>query len=298
MDKLQAMRVFIEIAEKGSLTKAADSLGKSLPSVVRILALLEETLQVRLFTRTTRKISITEEGQIYLDRCQKILAEIDETEQLLINDKLEPVGSITITAPVRFGEMYVAPAISKFLKLYPQMKINLLLLDRIVNLLDEGIDLAVRIAHNQDSSMIAKPVGEIRQVVCASQEVIDKYGIPEQPEELSGLPCVLFSGFSAGNKWTFNKNKKLVTVKVDGPVKCNLVSSSVECCRNNLGFGMFFNYQVLPWVNNGDLKIVLDKFEPASIPVSVIFHRPQYMAKRLRLLVDFLAKELKSTLDQ
>lgn len=297
MDKLQAMRVFIEIAEKGSLTKAADSLGKSLPSVVRILALLEETLQVRLFTRTTRKISITEEGQIYLDRCQKILAEIDETEQLLINDKLEPVGTITLTAPVRFGEMYVAPAISKFLKLYPQMKINLLLLDRIVNLLDEGIDLAVRIAHNQDSSMIAKPVGEIRQVVCANQEIIDKYGIPERPEELSNLPCILFSGLSAGNKWTFNNNKKLITVKVDGPIKCNLVSSSVESCRNGLGFGMFYNYQVLPWLKSGDLKIVLDKFEPASIPVSVIFHSPQYMAKRLRLFVDFLTEELKSTLD-
>lgn len=296
MDKLQAMSVFVKIAEQGSLTKAADSLGKSLPSIVRILAVLEEAIQVRLFTRTTRKIAITEEGQIYLERCQKILAEIDEAERLLINDKIEPVGTITLTAPVRFGEMYVAPAIVKFLKLYPQMQINLLLLDRVVNLLDEGVDLAVRIAHNRDSSMIAKPVGEIRQVVCASQETLDKYGIPERPEELSGLPCILFSNLSAGNKWAFNSNKKLITVKVNGPFKCNLVSSSVECCTHGLGFGMFFNYQVMPWIKNGDLKIILEKFEPVSIPVNILFHHPRFMATRVRLFVDFLAKELKSAL--
>lgn len=297
MDKLQAMRVFIEIADKGSLTKAADSLGKSLPSVVRILALLEESLQVRLFTRTTRKISITDEGQIYLDRCHKILAEIEEAEQLLINDKLEPVGTIKLTAPVRFGEMYVAPAVSKYLKQYPQMKVDLLLIDRVVNLMDEGFDLAVRIAHNQDSGMVAKPVGEIRQVLCASPQVIKKYGTPQRPEDLNSLPCVRFTGFSAGNKWTFYRNKKPVTVKIDGPVKCNLVSSSVECCRDNLGFGLFYNYQVLPWLINESLIIVLDEFEPEPIPVSVIFHRPQFMAKRLRLFVDYLTEELKVRLE-
>ena len=296
MDKLQAMNVFVEIAKKGSLTKAADSLGKSLPSIVRILAVLEESLQVRLFTRTTRKIAITTEGQIYLDHCHKILTEINDTEQLLTNEKIEPVGTIKLTAPVRFGEMYVEPAISKFLKQYPQMHIDLLLVDRIVNLLDDGIDLAVRIANNRDSGMIAKPVGEIKQVVCASPKVIETYGTPHKPEELADLPCILFSNLSAGNKWTFIDNNKTISVKINGPFRCNLVSSSVESCVHGLGFGKFYNYQVSPWVKRGDLNIILEDFEPASIPISIIFHHPRFMAARVRLFVDFLSKELKASL--
>lgn len=297
MDKLNAMSVFVAIAEKGNLTKAANYLGKSLPAVVRVLAALENDLQVRLFNRTTRKIALTDEGTIYLEHCHKILADIKEAEQLLIDDQQEPHGTITLTASVIFGEMYVNPAVTKFLKKYPHIRIKLLLLDRVTNMLDEGIDLAVRIAHNSDSSMITKPVGNTRQVVCASPKVIAECGIPEQPEKLHDLPCILFTGLSSSHNWLFKNKTKGLSIKVNGSYQCNQVESTINSCINGLGFGKFYCYQVLPYVKQGDLKIILNDFEPDPVPVNIVFHHSRLMAPRVRLFVDFLAEELKLALN-
>ena len=170
MDKLQAMAVFVQIAERGSLTAATETLDKSLPSVVRILASLEEALRVRLFNRTTRRIALTEEGRIYLESCRRILAEIDDAESALGQDEAEPHGTITVTAPVRFGEMHVAPAVTRFLQRYPEVQVKLLLLDRVIDMLEEGVDVAVRIAPLADSSLVAKAVGHIRRVVCGESQ--------------------------------------------------------------------------------------------------------------------------------
>jgi len=298
MDKLQAMSVFVKIAEKGSLTKAADILGKSLPAVVRILASLEQHLETRLFNRTTRKIALTEEGRIYLERCKKIITEIDDAENSLTSDQIEPKGTVTITASVRFGEMYVAPIITKFLKQYPKMHVKLLLLDRVVNMLDEGIDLAVRIAPIGDSSVIAKPVGEVRQVVCATPDLIDQFVEPQNPEDLIDKPCIHFSGLSETQNWKFDNQGKSFIVKIDGPLQCNQASSSVDACVAGMGFGQFLSYQVKPWIQSGELKIVLNSFEPKPIPVNIVFHHSRLMASRVRLFVDFLADELKSSLKE
>ncbi|MEN8132911.1 MAG: LysR family transcriptional regulator [Pseudomonadota bacterium] len=297
MDKLQAMTVFVKIAEQGSLTAAAEALGKSLPSVVRILAALEESLQVRLFNRTTRRIALTEEGHIYLERCRKILAEIEESELVLSQDQVEPRGTITLTAPVRFGEMYVAPSVTRFLEQYRRVQVNLLLLDRLVNLLDEGIDLAVRIAHLEDSSLIAKPVGEIRQVVCASPVLLAQSGgTPQRPEQLSDLPCVRCTSISSSSVWHFHDNGKQLDVHVNGSFMCNQVRASVDACVTGLGFGMFFNYQVMPWVERGELEIILSDFEPTPLPLSLVYPHTRLMAMRVRTLVDWLANDLKLSL--
>lgn len=293
MDKLQAMTVFVKIAEKGSLTAAANALGKSLPSVVRMLASLEESLQARLFNRTTRRIALTEEGRFYLERSRKILAEIEESELALSKDQIEPRGTITLTAPVRFGEMHVAPSVTRFLEQYRRVQVNLLLLDRVVNLLDEGIDLAVRIAHLDDSSLIAKPVGEIRQVVCASPALLaESNNVPLRPEQLSDLPCVRFTGISSNSVWHFRDNGKRLGVQTNGTFMCNQVKASVDACVAGLGFGLFFSYQVMPWVERGELVIILSDFEPAPLPVSLVYPHTRLMATRVRTLVDWLALEL------
>ena len=297
MDKLQAMSVFVKIAEKGSLTAAANSLGKSLPAVVRMLAALEDNLQVRLFNRTTRRIALTEEGHIYLERCQKILTEIDESERALGQHQVEPHGSITMTAPIRFGELHVAPSVARFLKQYPRVQVNLLLFDRITNLLDEGIDLAVRIAHLEDSSLIARPVGEIRQVACASPTLIKASGgAPKRPEALSDLPCVRCTSISSSPVWHFNENGKRIDVQIDGAFICNQVKTSVDACVSSLGYGVFFNYQVMPWVRRGELEIVLNDFEPKPLPLSLVYPHTRLMAMRVRELADWLARDLKQTL--
>ncbi len=296
MDKLQAMSVFVAIAESGSLTAAAHCLGKSLPAVVRTLAALEEDLQVRLFNRTTRRIALTEEGRLYLERCRKILTEIEETERLLSNDQVEPSGTINVTAPVRFGEMHVNPAVNRFLKQYPLMQINLLLLDRVVNLLDEGIDLAVRIAPLSDSMLIAKPVAEIRQVVCASPDVLAMHGTPERPEALAKLPCVRFTGISAGSVWHFQEGAKKLFVKVGGSLRCNHIATSVNACVAGLGFGCFYSYQVMPYVEQGKLEIILEDFELPALPVSLVYQHRQLMSSKLRTFIDWMAHELDTSL--
>ena len=246
MDKLQAMSVFVEIAERGSLTAAAAFLGKSLPTVVRTLARLEDRLNVRLFNRTTRRVALTEEGRLYLERCRKILADIDEAELILGRHQAEPTGVITLTAPVRFGEMHVAPAVLRFLERYPKIEVRLLLLDRVVDLLEEGIDVAVRIAQLGDSTLVAKRVGQIRQVVCASPGLLEEVGEPLEPAALPRLPCVRFTGLSSGTIWYLRKGSRRVSVSVHGRLDCNQVSAAVDACVAGLGFGRFLCYQVMP----------------------------------------------------
>lgn len=297
MDKLQAMAVFVKIADHGSLSAAAEELEKSLPSVVRILASLEKLLEVRLLNRTTRRIALTQEGKIYLEQCRKILADIEDAERALAQEQEEPRGRITLTAPVRFGEMYVAPAVTRFLKQYPKAHVNLLLLDRVVDLLDEGIDVAVRIAHLGDSSLIAKPVGHIRQVVCASRALLDQVGEPHRPEELSGLPCVRFTGISPGSVWHFEENGKTLAVNVTGALTCNQIGASVQACVAGLGFGLFLCYQVMPWVRRGELVMILTDFEPLPIPINLVYPHARLMSSRVRALVDWIANDIPRSLE-
>ncbi len=292
MDKLQAMTAFVQIAERGSLTAAADALGKSLPTVVRTLASLEETLQTRLLNRTTRRLSLTEEGRDYLQRCRRILAEIDEAEAALGQQQTTPSGLINVTAPVRFGEMHVAPAINAYLQRYPSVRIRLMLLDRTIDLLEEGIDVAIRIARLADSSLIARPVGPIRQVTCASPSLIEAHGRPTRPESLADLPCVRFTGLSATSAWRFDDGGKALTVSVDGPLACNQVATSVEACIRGLGFGRFLCYQVMPAIQRGELEFVLQDFEPEPIPLNLVFLENRLLSTRVRTFVDWMAKTL------
>ncbi len=296
MDKLRAMSVFVQIAERGSLTAAAEAIGKSLPSVVRILANLEDTLQARLLNRTTRRLSLTEEGRIYFENCRRILAEIEDAEAAVGQQQTTPSGLINVTAPVRFGELHVAPAINAYLQRYPSVRIRLLLLDRTIDMLEEGIDVAIRIAPLSDSSLIARSVGQIRQVVCASPELLQRHGRPERPELLSELPCVRFTGLSTASVWRFDDGRKPLAVSIDGPLACNQVNASVQACIDGLGFGRFLCYQVMPAVRRGELKIVLQDFEPEPTPLSLLFLENRLLSTRIRTFVDWMAEALPESL--
>jgi DNA-binding transcriptional LysR family regulator len=297
MDKLRAMSVFVKIAEKGTLTAAAEELATSLPSVVRTLAALEESLHVRLFNRTTRRIVLTREGEIYLAQCRRILTDIADAEAALTQEQSEPIGKITVTAPVRFGEMHVAPAITKFINEFPQLEVNLLLLDRVVDLFEEGIDLAVRIAPLEDSSLIARPVGHVRQLLCASPRLISAVGTPSHPSELTKYPCVRFTGISAGSVWRFRSADESIAVHVAGRFSSNQVGATVNGCVAGLGFGLFLSYQVLPWLRSGELVTVLADFEPAPTPLSLVYPHARLLSSRVRTLVDWLAEPLAAALE-
>ncbi|NCF27022.1 MAG: LysR family transcriptional regulator [Gammaproteobacteria bacterium] len=292
MDKLLAMRSFVAIVDRGSLTAAATDLHRSLPTMVRTLAALEESLGTRLLRRTTRRMSLTAEGRVYLERCRSILGDIEEAEASVTRDQVEPRGQVRMTAPVLFGQMHVAPALSEFLNRFGEVQIELLLLDRVVNLVEEGIDLAIRIGHLADSTMVAVPVSQVRRVVCASPALLRTLGIPAHPSEMSEHPCVRFRGINPGDSWSFQDAGREISVKTRGNFTCNQAAAAAQACAEGLGFGMFLSYQVEPLVRAKRLEIVLADFELPSLPVSLVYPEARLVSTRLRVLLDWLKKTL------
>lgn len=294
MDKLEAMRTYVAIVDRGSLTAAAEELDRSLPTVVRVLAALEESLGIRLLRRTTRRMSLTPEGQTYLERCRRILMDVEEAELSVTRAQSEPRGAVRMTAPVLFGRMHVAPAVSDFLRRFTEVQVELLLLDRVVNTVEEGVDLAVRIAHLADSTMIAVPVGHVRRVVCASPALLDQLGTPAHPRELAERACVRFRGIAPGDTWRFVEKGRDLPVKVAGSFTCNQAAAAAEACAGGLGFGYFLSYQIEPLVRAKRLAIVLEDFEPPPIPVSLVYPEARLISTRLRALLDWLKDALEA----
>ncbi|MDH6591730.1 DNA-binding transcriptional LysR family regulator [Variovorax sp. TBS-050B] len=290
MDRFKAMQTFVQIADQGSLTRAADALGSSLPAVVRSLAALEAHLGVRLFQRTTRRLSLTEEGRHYLASAREVLLAAEAADRALKTEAREPAGHLTITAPVLFGHMYVAPAITRFMQRHEKVRCSVLLHDRTVNLLEEGIDVGIRISPLEDSSLVAQPLGTIRRVVAASPAFLQRHGVPRHPRDLAGAPCVR-GRLDAPTQWTFREGGKRIGVTPDNRLAFNHLAPAVEACAAGMGFGSFFSYQVLSHVDQGRLQLVLEDFEPPPRPVSVIYPNARLLPARTRAFIDWMKAE-------
>ncbi len=290
MDRFKAMQTFVQIAEQGSLTRAADALGTSLPAVVRALAALEAHLGVRLFHRTTRRLSLTEEGRHYLPSAREVLLAADAADLALKAEAREPAGQLTLTAPVLFGHMYVAPAVTRFMQRHDKVRCSVLLYDRTVNLLEEGIDVGIRIGALQDSSLVAQTLGTIRRVVAASPDYLARHGTPRHPRDLAGAPSVR-GRLEAPTAWVFHDRGKTVSVTPVNRLEFNHLAPAVEACAAGMGFGSFFSYQVLPHVAQGRLKLVLEAFEPPPRPVSVIYPTARLLPARTRAFIDWMKEE-------
>lgn len=286
MDKLAAMETFVRIVENGSLTAAANALDTSLPTVVRTLASLERHLGATLLNRTTRRIRLTEEGAQYLERCRVILSAMHEAEETLISGQTEPRGNLTITASVLFGRRYVAPIVTDFLRRHPGVTADLRFADRVVNLVEEGVDIAVRIAHLKDSSLVAIPVGQVRRVVCATERYLRSNGIPEVPNDLRRHRCIRHTGLAPRSEWHFKVGRRNVSIPIISMISCNEIDSSLNACINGLGLGMFLSYQVAPYRKSGQLKYVLEQFEPEPLPVYVIYPHSNLLSNRVHAFID------------
>ena len=210
----------------------------------------------------------------------------------------EPAGALTITAPVLFGQLHVAPLVSEFIENFTQVQVDLLLLDRIVNLVEEGVDAGLRIAELEDSSMIATRLGAMRRVACASPGLLQKTGLPEHPTDLSERPCVRFSGTAAGDSWRFYEHGKSFAVAVGGRFKSNQAAAAVEACARGIGFGLFLAYQVAPLIAAGKLQVVLAEFEPPPMPVSLVYPHARLIATRTRVFLDWMAPRLRTALER
>lgn len=296
MDKLRAMRIFVCIVESGSLTAAAEALGTSLTSVVRSLANLESALKTRLLNRTTRRIALTDEGRGYFERCRRVLTEVEEAEGALSARQATPTGRLAVTAPVMFGRRHVAAVFTDFLVAYPGIHGELMLFDRVVDLLDEGIDVAIRIGHLRDSSLIAVPLGSTRRVVCASPDYLQRAGTPLLPEDLARHRCLQFTGLACGSEWIFSSGQKPLRVTIDSTLSTNQIDTALDACIKGLGCGIFLDYQIHEALAAGSLQRILQAFEPDSLPIQIVYPHARLLSSRVRTFVDWAAPRLQQRL--
>lgn len=296
MDKLRAMATFVRIVDGGSLTAAADAAGTSLTSVVRSLAALEKSLGTRLLNRTTRRLSLTTEGRDYAERCRQILAAVDEADAALNEQRGALQGRLVLTAPVTFGGMHVAPLVASFLKQHPGLSVELLLLDRVVDLLEEGVDLAVRIGPLPDSSLVAVPLGQVRRVCCASPAYLRRHGTPKEPVDLLKHRCIGFKGHGSSADWRFNVAGRELKVPVAPVFVTNQIDVSINAGIAGLGCVSLLSYQARAGLESGALKAVLRGFEVDPLPVNLLYRPDRLMSKRVRALLDWLVPALRQIL--
>ncbi|MBA2926445.1 LysR family transcriptional regulator [Pseudomonas sp. P7] len=292
MDRFHEMQVFLAVAEEEGFAAAARRLNTSPPSVTRAIAAMEQRIGTQLLARTTRSLHLTEAGQRYLADCRRILAELDEAEEAAAGSYSIPCGHLTVTAPVLFGELFVAPLLGDYLDRFPQVNINALLVDRVVNMVDEGVDVAVRIGHLHEPGQQAIKVGEVRRVVCASPGYLDQHGRPLHPEQLRAAQIIGLSSSHLVSEWAFVDAGQPLTVPIEPRLVVSANNAAINLARLGWGMTRVLSYQVAAAVAADELEIVLEAFEPAPLPIQVVFQSSGRVPAKVSTFVDFLSQRL------
>ena len=296
MDRLEAMSAFVAVVDAGGFSAAARRLGTPLTTVSRKVADLENHLRARLLTRTTRKVTLTDTGQVFFLRCRRLLDELSETERLASGEYQAPRGGLSISAPLALGRLHLGPVISEFLAAYPEIDVDLRLSDRITNIVEDGIDVAVRVGELPDSSLKALKVASIRHVVCASPAYLDRRGTPSKPSDLGSHHCVTFTGLEGAKEWTFRAGRKVERLAVRSRLAVNTAEAAADAACTGAGVTRLLCYQVSEAVLDGRLKLLLRKFEPTPLPVSLVSPDARLMPQKLKAFMDFVGPRLKARL--
>ncbi|MGG6896637.1 LysR family transcriptional regulator [Rhizobium sp. BR 315] len=291
MDRLQAMRIFAQVVESGGFAPAAKMLHMSAPSVTRAVAQLEDSIGTRLLVRTTRSMKLTSAGEGYAADCRRILAEISEAEANAAGSYTQPAGVLTVTAPVLFGRIHVLPVILDFLRLHPNMQVKTIFVDRVTNLVEEGLDIAVRIAALPDSGLIARRVGSIRQVICGSPDYLATFGEPQTPEDLRHHKFIGRDGLFGQAEWLFGRAHN-IRVPINASLICNTNDTAIAAAVAGVGLSRFQSYQVADDVKAGRLKIVLAEYEREPVPIHLVHGEGHMVSARVRAFMDFAARHL------
>jgi DNA-binding transcriptional LysR family regulator len=295
MDRLDAMRAFVAVAEARGFAAAARRLALSPPAVTRGVAMLEARVGARLLHRTTRVVRLTEAGDRYFGDCKRILAEIDDAEAAVAGIQTELRGDLAVTASAAFGRMHVAPLVLEFLDAHPRVSARTLYADRVVDLMEEGFDVAVRIAHLQDSSLTAIAVGSVRRVVCASPAYIAAHRKPRSPDDLARLDTIGFSQGLVEEPWLFGADaRKRHSVSVSPRLHVNSAEVAIAAALDGWGFTRVLSYMVEPEVRAGRLQVVLSSFEPPRIPISLVYREGRKAPAKVRAFVEFAGGRLRS----
>ncbi len=293
MDRFQLMRVFVAVADEAGFAAGARRLGLSPPAVTRAVAALEEHLGVKLLHRTTRSVRATEAGERYLEDARRILADVAAADEAAAGINAAPRGRLRVTAPVLFGRIFVTPGIVEYLTRYPQTEVSAMFVDRVVNLLDEGLDVGVRIGELPDSSMRALRVGSVRRVVCASPEYLARHGVPSAPAALGNHTIVVSSAGADTASWRFHSPDGVHRVRVKPRLEVTTNDAAVEAACRGFGVTRLMSYQVAPQLKSGELVLVLEDHEPPARPVHIVHREGRQASARVRAFVDLMAERLR-----
>ncbi|MDA9499196.1 LysR family transcriptional regulator [Bradyrhizobium sp. CCBAU 11357] len=295
MDRFQAMSIVLAVAETGSLSAAARRTKTPLATVSRKVSELEAHLQTKLFNRSSRVLVPTDVGRSYIAAAKRILGDVAETERAASGEYAAPRGELSVSAPPAFGRLHLVPVLAKFVAAFPDVDIHLDLRDQSTNLLEEHIDVALRIGTLADSSLIAVGIGEIRRVLCASPAYLKTRGTPKSPDDLSRHDCISsVPPLQSTNTWTLQKANAEYVVPVRSRLVLNSIESAFEAARAGMGIAAIASYQVTESVRSGELALLLQDFDSPSIPVSFVYPPNRFMPAKLRAFLDFALPRLKA----
>lgn len=293
MDRLASMAIFLAVVDEGGFAAAARKMKISPPVVTRAVNELEAAMQVRLLTRTTRVVRVTDVGARYAGDCRRVLADIAEMEDLASGAHGAVRGRLVVTAPALFGRMYVTPVVMAYLRCYPEVEVECRFVDRVVNMMDEGIDVAIRIGPLQDSSYQAIPVGQVRRVLCASPSYLKQHGTPLTPEDLKQHVIVSANGVTPSPDWRFIKDETQTIVRVQPRLSVMSNDEAIIAALDHFGITRVLSYMVAPHLSDGRLVEVLRDHETAMLPVHVMQHEGRRAARRVRAFLDIAIAQLR-----
>src|ERR1700687_4763937 len=290
MDRIDAMQVFVAVADLQGFAPAARKLGLSPSRVTRQIAALEDRLGARLLQRTTRSVTLTDVGARYLERVRRILADVEEAEGSAEGERTRPSGRLVVSAPVGFGRLHVSPVVSAYLKRYPEVSCELRLSDRMINLVEDGVDLAVRIGHLADSSLVARHVGEMRRIVVASSDYLKRRGEPDTPEAIAAHETIQFGATTAPPDWRFVEDGREVRVAGTPRFATNSADAAIQYAGQGGGLTRVLAYQAADAIKAGRLKIVLEKFEPPPLPIHIVYPISRLLSAKVRAFIDLVTE--------
>jgi DNA-binding transcriptional LysR family regulator len=285
MDRLDTLRTFIAVADHASFADAARRMRISPTATSRAVAALEQSLGVALLRRTTRSVRLTEEGAIYLERCRAVLTDLDDAALTLRGDSATPSGTLVVTAPVTFGRHHILPIATALLREHPALKVQLTLIDRVVRMVDEGIDLAVRIGDLSDSSLYALKVAEVRRLVVASPAYLGAHGTPASVAALHDHPLIAFTELDRGHEWRFGPSGK-PAIRLDPRLIVNTADAAIGAAIDGVGIARVFSYQVREAIAAGRLVTLLDAFAPPSVPVHLVYQANRRTSVNVRVFIE------------
>lgn len=287
------MAVFAAIIDEGSLSAAGRRLHLPLATVSRKLSDLESHLNTRLLTRSTRRLVLTDAGSDYLAACRQILDQVDEAERAAAGAYSNARGELVIAAPVLFGRIHVTPVVTMFLERYAEVDVRLILGDRNINLLEEHVDLAIRVGELPDSNLIAKSIGRVQRVVVASPDYLARFGTPTQAADLTAHRCITFEGLMASSSWSFTQGSAELRVPIHSRLSVNTGDAAIAAAELGLGITRVLSYQVADALKNRRLIRLLIQDEPAALPVNLIYSRQGRLPMKIRAFIDFSADRLR-----